>query len=302
MAIKRNSELTIQKIIRIAAPLFAVLLCLRTVHTFILTDYETGFFKSGGFFSVSLYFILAVFIAGVMALCYISGSLPSADKPVKPKIFNIAAGFFFAISMAIDGIDGIKAMLGAAADGFAAMKEAAGGNIGFFASIFAALGAVAILLHTVSQIKSDDLTGKFSILLLAPVVWAFLRTLGFFSITVSYIKVSQLFLSIFSVAFLMVFLFENARMSTGIGRKNSVWFFYASGIITAVFCLITGLPSLVQAIFAPENQISYCPFELYTLGGGIYALSSIVMRMNVKEENKEEIAEEIQINDVTENG
>ena len=119
--------------------------------------------------------------------------------------------------------------------------------------------------------------------MLFPVIWAFAETLEFFSVTVSYLKVSQLFFAIFSAAFLMVFLFENARVLTGIGRKSSVWFFFATGIIAAGLCLCTGIPALLVAVAAPEKAVSYCPFELYTIGGGLYALASVFTRAEEKE-------------------
>ena len=131
--------------------------------------------------------------------------------------------------------------------------------------------------------KTGSLTGKLSIPMLFPVIWAFAETLKFFAVTVSYLKVSQLFLAIFSAAFLMVFLFENARVLTGIGRKASLWFFFSSGIIAAGLCLCTGIPALVVSVIAPENTVSYCPFELYTLGGGLYALASVFSRAAEKE-------------------
>ena len=303
MAIKRNSGLTLQKINKLALPFFAVLFCLRTTQLMVSTDSQTGFISSGG--AGVLYALLAVVIIGVCALCYVSGDIPTDGKTRQPKLFNIAAGFFFAISIFIDGMGGLKEIFGAISGGFADMKTAAGGNIEFFAAICAPVAAVAIAVHTAANMSKRDLTGKFSFLLLFPVLWAFLRTLGFFAVTVSYIKVPQLLLSIFSVAFLMVFLFENARMSTGIGRKNSAWFFFATAIITTILCLITGIPSFIQLIVAPEAQTAYCPFALYTVAGGLYAFSSLALRMKDKNEPSEEIitenTEDIQTNEVTEN-
>ena len=98
---------------------------------------------------------------------------------------------------------------------------------------------------------------------------------------------SQLFLAIFASAFLMIFLFENARVVTGTGRKDAVWFYFASGIIAAGLCFSAGLPSFVAAIVSPEKIVSYAPFELYTLGGGLYALASLFMR----DEEKEAVSE-----------
>ena len=145
--------------------------------------------------------------------------------------------------------------------------------------------------YTMLYVKTGTLTGKLKIPMLFPVLWAFAETLGFFSVTVSYIKISQLFLAIYSAAFLMLFLFENARVTTGIGRKAALWFYYATGIIAAGFCVATGVPALLAAVFKPELVVEYCPFELYTLGGGLYAFASLFVRAEETAEINDTVTE-----------
>lgn len=266
----------------ISAVLFALLLAVRLYHSFALTDGATGFFTENNI-TVPFMFILAVgAMIAISALCYITKTLPAGDVKKKPPVLYIVAGVFFSFVLLYDGLTGIKAML-QAGGGLSGMKAAAGGNLGMISAVFAVLGAFSVLASLFLYIKTGSLTGKLSIPMLFPVIWAFSETLEFFSITVSYIKVSQLFLAIFSAAFLMIFLFENARVLTGIGRKMSVWFFFASGIIAAGLCFCTGIPSLLVSLISPENTVSYCPFEIYTLSGGLYVLASVFTRAEEKE-------------------
>ena len=123
--------------------------------------------------------------------------------------------------------------------------------------------------------KAEDI---LKLPMLFPVIWAFCEVLGFFSVPVSYIKIPQLLLTIFSAVFLMIFLFENARVVSGIGKKDALWFFFASGIIAAGLGLCCSIPSLIVSVIKPENTVSYCPFEPYQLGGAVYALAVIAAR------------------------
>ncbi len=272
--------ITLKNIKIISAVLFVLLLCVRIYHTFLLVDGETGFFTADNI-TVPLMFILSAGAAvAVCILCYISKDFPAGDVKKRSPLY-VVAGLFFSVTLWYDGLKAVKQMIDAEG-GFEAMKEAVGGNTGIVSAVFAILGAVSLMLSVFMYVKTGSLTGKLRIPMLFPVVWAFSETLGFFSVTVSYIKISQLFLAIYSAAFLMLFLFENARVVTGIGRKSALWFYYASGIIAAGFCIATGVPALLATIFAPDKIISYCPFELYTLGGGLYALASVFARAEEK--------------------
>lgn len=277
MKLKGNALLSLKTVKLTSLVLFGLLLAVRIYQTFLLTDGETGFFTNNNI-TVPLMFILSAGAAVVVCiLCYLIKDFPAGDVKKRTSPLYVGAGLFFAFTLLYEGLKSVKLMISAGVS-FSSVKEAAGGNVGLIGAVFSILGAGAILLSVFSYIKTGTLTGKLKIPMLFPVLWAFAETLGFFSVTVSYIKIPQLFLAIYSAAFLMLFLFENARVTTGIGRKSALWFYYATGIIAAGFCLATGIPSLLATVFKPELVVSYCPFELYTLGGGLYALASLFVR------------------------
>ena len=274
----------------VSAVLFGLLLLVRIYQTFMLTDGETGFFVNNNI-TVPLMFVLSAGAAAVICiLCYLIKDFPGGDVKKRVSPLYAGAGLVFALTLLYEGISDVKLMT-AAGTGFAGAKEAVGGNVGLIGTVFAFLGAVAVILSVISYVKTGTLTGKLKIPMLFPVIWAFAETLGFFAVTVSYIKIAQLFLAIYSAAFLMLFLFENARVTTGIGRKSALWFYYATGIIAAGFCFATGIPSLLATIFKPELVVEYCPFELYTLGGGLYALASLFVRAEEKAEITDTVTE-----------
>ena len=293
MKLKGNTGFSLKNIKIGSAVLFALLIAIRFYQSFFLTDTQTGFFSESNF-TVPLMFIIAIgTVVLVSSLCYVSNDLPMGDIKKRPSPLYFIAGALFSVSLLYDGLKGIKAMLQAGSD-FALMKEAAGGNLGIVSAVFGVLGAGAILMSLFVLMQTGTLTGKLRIPMLFPVIWAFSRTLAFFSVTVSYLKVSQLFLSIFAAAFLMIFLFENARVVTGTGRNDAVWFYFASGIIAAGLCFSAGLPALVASVASPEKLVSYAPFEIYTIGGGLYALASLFVRDKEKAEENTEIVTEIE--------
>ncbi|MBQ6897915.1 MAG: hypothetical protein IJN70_02960 [Clostridia bacterium] len=290
MKVKGNTLLSLKTVKLTSAVLFGLLLALRIYQTFALTDGETGFFTKNNI-TVPLMFILSAGAAVVICiLCYLIKDFPAGDVRKRKSPLYAGAGLLFAGTLLYEGICSVRLML-SAGSGFSAMKEAVGGNVGLIGTVFAFLGAAALVLSVISYVKTGTLTGKLKIPMLFPVLWAFAETLGFFSVTVSYIKISQLFLAIYSAAFLMLFLFENARVTTGIGRKSALWFFYATGIITAGFCVATGVPALLATVFKPELVVEYCPFELYTLGGGLYAFASLFVRAEETAEINDTVTE-----------
>lgn len=290
MKLKGNALLSLKTVKLTSLVLFGLLLAVRIYQTFLLTDGETGFFTNNNI-TVPLMFILSAGAAAVVCiLCYLIKDFPAGDVKKRTSPLYVGAGLFFAFTLLYEGLKSVKLMISAGGS-FSSVKEAAGGNVGLIGAVFSILGAGAILLSVFSYIKTGTLTGKLKIPMLFPVLWAFAETLGFFSVTVSYIKIPQLFLAIYSAAFLMLFLFENARVTTGIGRKSALWFYYATGIIAAGFCLATGIPSLLASVFKPELVVSYCPFELYTLGGGLYALASLFVRAEEKAEITDTVTE-----------
>ena len=185
MKLKGNSGITLEKIKISSAALFLVLIAVRFYQSFFLTDAQTGFFTKNNL-TVPFMFVLAVgTVIAVCILCYISNNLPMGDIRSRPNVLYLISGSFFAFTLLYDGINGIRLMLDGSYISFAFMKEAVGGNLGLIAIVFAVLGAIAILLSLLIHLKTGSLTGKLRIPMLFPVIWAFARTLEFFSVTVS---------------------------------------------------------------------------------------------------------------------
>ncbi|MBE6717231.1 MAG: hypothetical protein E7573_09970 [Ruminococcaceae bacterium] len=297
MKIKGSSGISFKLISLIGFAVFAVITALRFYHTFALTDGTTGYFTENNITVILMYVLLAIGIIGTGCLCFICGDLPTGRIRKKVSYVSAAAGFLFGAVLIYTGLKSVFAagVFGLSNYSFPLIKEAFGGVLGLLNAIFAISGGVVIIVETLYAAGGKEIPSFMKLFMLIPVLWAFCETLGFFSVTVSYVKVSQLFFAIFSVAFLMLFLFENARMTSDIGRKEAVWCFYATGIIAAGISFAAGLPYLVAAFAAPEKVVSYCPFELYNIAGGIYCVAAMLRRVGVRENE-----DDSDINTVTE--
>lgn len=291
MKLKGKSGVSLKLTAISALAVFVVLFIVRVYHTFALTDGATGFFTDDNFSTVLMYVLFGAGIVLSLALCYVCYDLPGGEMKSKKSFLYFISAIIFALTLFYDAYKKLSLFLSAEGS-FDIKKEAVGGNVGIVSLVFGLLAGISLIVSAVAYLKKESLLPMLSIPMLFPVIWAFSETLSFFSITVSYVKVSQLLLVIFYSAFLMVFLFENARITTGIGRKDSLWLFYATGIITVGLALSAGVPAFLVSIISPEKLVSYCPFEFYVLGGGLYALSAMLVRDHVGiKENTEAEAE-----------
>lgn len=305
---KGKTGLSLKLTALISAVLFGVLVIVRLYHTFFNIDPATGYFIRNDFTVLPMYIFIILGVILVSALCYISDDMVRGKAVGKASFIGAVTGILFGLSVVYEGavslFDGIRAMPSYIVPGvkvsLSLVSEAFGGRIEFLATIFAVLGGIVILAEGIITASGREIPSFMKLPMLIPVLWAFLETLTFFSVTVSYLEVSQLFFEIFSRAFLMVFLFEHARMVSGIGKKDSSWFFFASGILAAGFLLMAGVPYFLASLFAAERIVSYCPFEFYVLAGGLYAVATVIKRSGKEEEENEIPVSPLNTEDVTE--
>ena len=259
--------------------LFILMLALRFYQLTSLTDPATGFFTDHTNPTVILFYVLAIgSVLGVCALAYLSRGAGDGRFSGGRDILLGVASVLFAIPLAKEGIDGIR-QLAEYINTYYTFKDAVsalGGYIYLVAPIFALLSAAAMLLNGVSFLTGNGLIGRLKLLLLTPALWAFFLTISYFKITMSYLKVSQLMLTIFADAFLMIFLFEYARFISGIGIRESIHAFYGTGFAAAFLLLATELPNLLFTLFDKEKLVVHCEFRLYNLLAALFVIAALL--------------------------
>lgn len=265
--------------------LLALMLALRFWQLTSLTDPETGFFTDHSNFTVPVFYALAVgSVLGVVALAYLASGAGSGEAAHRRDLPLAASSFLFAIPLAMEGVKGLRELIAtvSAYYNFKDAVSAMGGYLSVVAPVFALLSAAAMLVNGVSFAAGKPLIRKLKILILCPALWAFFLTISYFKITVSYVKVSQLMLTIFADAFLMIFLFEYARFSSGIGIRDSIHAFYGSGFAAVFLLLATEVPNLFFTLFAKERLVAECDFGLYNLLGACFVITALSYAMRTR--------------------
>ena len=283
----------ITKLAFVTAALTALMLALRFYQLTALTDPATGFFTDHSHLTVPLFYVLAVGgVLAIVALAYLACGTGSGKTAHRRDLFLAAASVGFAVPLAMEGVNGCSTLVTYIRSyyNFKDAVSALGGYIYLVAPVFALLSAIAMALNGVSFAAGKPLIRKLKLLLLCPALWAFFQTIGYFKITASYVKVSQLMLTIFADAFLMLFLFEYARFVSGIGIRESIHSFYGAGY-TAVFLLLaTELPNLAFTLFAKEKLVADCDFGLYNLLGAVFVIAALRYALKNRQEEPADAA------------
>jgi len=272
-------KLSLAKLGVIAAALTVVMLALRFYQLTALTDPATGFFTDHKNVTVLPFYVLAVgAVLCLLLLAWLAGGVGSGKTRERRDLPLGVASLVFAVPLAMAFISGAKE-ISANLAAYYRLKEAVeamGGYISVLAPLLALLSAVAMLLNGISFLTGKFIIPKLKILLLCPALWAFFLTIEYFKITVSYVKVSQLMLTIFADAFLMIFLFEYARLISGIGILDAIHAFYGSGLAAAFLLLSAELPNLYFQLFAPEKLVIHCQLRTVNLAAALFVIAAML--------------------------
>ena len=272
----------IRKLSVTALALFALMLALRFWQLWALTDPATGFFTDHSNLTVPLFYALSIgSVLAIVILAYLASGTGSG-KTERRKDYPLAvASLLFAVPLALEGVNGLRSLFGYVGSyyTFGDAVKAMGGYIYLVAPVFALLSSLAMILNGVSFFSGSQLIRKLKILILCPALWAFFQTISYFKITVSYVKVSQLMLTIFADAFLMIFLFEYARLISGIGIGDAIHAFYGTGLAAAFLLLATELPNLAMTLFAKDKLVVHCDFALFNLMGAVFVITALLYAM-----------------------
>lgn len=138
--------------------------------------------------------------------------------------------------------------------------------------VFGILGAVYIALAAYSYLLGNGTFKKHKILAVCPSVYAMGRLAYHFIDPISYKNVSQLFLQIIMLIFMIIFTFSFARIASGVNGENSMWLLWFSGISGSFMAYVVALAPVILTVsgkgyMIPTNYpVHYCDlaFALFT--------------------------------------
>ncbi|MDR2753683.1 MAG: hypothetical protein LBB50_05190 [Oscillospiraceae bacterium] len=273
---------------RLAAPLlfFAALLTagllpLRIWQLLYAVEPGTGFWRNGGAMVMVLYAGLAVLVLVPIVAGVVLRRQAVIDLGRRRRVAEgICAGLVAAalvVSALMAAVFFINSFLdfgsGNPQNGFVAPSES-----GHPLQYFARTGALAALLEGVFALGSavsfinlllvDFLPKRKTLqinrlLVLMPLMWVVCRILRRFSRMISYLRVSDLFLSLLALAALMVFFLAFAQVLGGINAEGKPARLLAAGVPALVLLLLCFVPRLVayriqDLIPSPDAALEWC--------------------------------------------
>lgn len=305
MKIKSSKESAKAKYLVYFLPVSAIIcFILRCIQTKTNIDASTGFYKSDSVLTVVFY---ALVIISVVIFCVYSFISKDASEistsAVKSKPLGIVT-ILLAASMVYDvlysfvlaaekssetgglyygQVNPVKAMLNSGSL-FISLR-----------AIFALLSAVYIFILASSFLKGDGKASKHRVLALSPVCWACFRVMGVFVKKISFLRVSDLFLDLITLCFMIIFFMALAQVNSGVYSEGFSWKIIGYGFSCALVAASTNLSRLIFTIYDKEQYVNAeHPFSVIDL---VFAIFVFVLVLECLKQKK---TYEIQSEDISE--
>ncbi len=263
--------------------LFSVLRCFQLVK---YIDSETGFFIGGAWLKVLLYGAITVVCLGFIIVSYLSSDGKKAELiALKDRTAGIS-GVVFVISLFYDAFssfgeavvkfDGLSVgYFDKSSEIFKALM--ASGTLPYaLQGFFAVLSAVYVIILAKSFLKGSKNAHNHKLFALAPIAWAAFKMITRFVKQISYIKVSDLFLELIMLAFMITFFVALSQVVSGVYSDDTRWRITALGFSGAVLALSINIPRLVLTLMANNFINTEYPFNPADTFFGIFAFSVAV--------------------------
>lgn len=239
-------------------------------------DSVTGFFDDySNVTIIILYSVLAIFAFVILILTFLSGKIPAAITPKGKRIplaiasVLTAAGFFY---------DAIISYLPGGNSSATIIQNAQSVSIfSHLQAIFAFLASCYFIVFAISYFAGHSFHKKLKILSLAPLAWAVVCIFERITVIISIMRVSELFLEICALVFLMIFFLSFARVASEINSSGSMWSVIACGSVASMFVLAYSIPRIILVITGnSDSLVSGYPVNFAHIGCAVFILFFIV--------------------------
>ena len=250
---------------------------LRSVQILNFIDRETGFYTGGTILTVALYGLLAAVSLAFVVKAYLSAE---SEKIRIQGIRNVPLGVsavFFALSLVFDFVSGFTSM-GSGSEMSADFKNLmlTGTMPRFLQSLFALASAIYFVILAKDYFKGTMKASKHRILATMPVGWAGFRMVCRFVRQISFIKVSDLFLELIMLAFMLIFFMALAQVVSGVYSDGFSWRIPSFGAAAALIAATISLPRLVFTFVGFEKYVNTMhTFQLADLAFFVFILMLI---------------------------
>lgn len=302
---KRSLTVSGRLLAAVSCGLGGALLVLRIYQLLAITDFDTGFFTSPKSPTVTVFYVLFVlFVLLAAVLSKLSDTHLKTVFTVKKDLVHGSSSLLLAVGFARETAVGFRELVdrinvSGLSPAVYIKENKAYSQV--LAPVFALLAAVILILTALSAFSGRNLSSKLRLMHLAPPMWLFTVTVGYFGVTASYLKEPQFMLLIFATVFFMLFMFEYARYACSVSAKSSKGIFLASGIISIGLFIILLTPMYLAAIFKNNFAgIANADFAWWQAAAPVFALSALYTRLGDDEPQKAENTDST--SDAAENG
>lgn len=253
---------------------------LRTYQFFTNIEAGTGFWlNASDMFIFILYGILAagIIISMAASLVYkkeLGFDRTPAKRPVQGIIALLAAvSILYETALNLNII--INELPSAAADASRVSLYVLCGQV-----LFGVFAAIYFVVFGISMLSGSTNASEYKVISVAPPVWFMLRLVYRFTTKISFIKVSDLLLELFMLAFMLMFYTAFAQLNSKIESKGLDWKLVGYGLPAAALALICFVPRFIMMISGNGNMLySGSPIEYCDLGVALLAMSIIFTRI-----------------------
>lgn len=221
----------------------------RLFVTLTLVDPKTGFYTDGGKMAA----IIAVVTAAGMITVIAMGHRKTAAKALAP-LHSAAAGVLAALTGVFIAGQSLVEMAATHESDYTVMD-----NIFAVAGLFA---AVSFLIAAYDFAAGETVLHRHPLLALLSSVWG---CLGLITLFVNYAATVNRFENVYhtcTVAFLLLFLFSQAKLLSGIDQEKGGKLIYSYGFAAVILALSDAVPNLVR-YFSGKSTLGMFPIGLH---------------------------------------
>ena len=271
--------------------LMAVGVVFRMYQLLNIIESDTGFYRVQDWSIYVMYALCGLAVVVPYVLTTLAKNVPASKSPFRKDILMAIGSVVFAVGLVLDVVSSLSTFL-LNAKGFAAAGLSFMGTIDqgqaplLIETVFGVFATIYMLIFGISYIDGRTTYSQYKFMAITPLFWAMSRIVVRFVRKIAYVNVSDLMLELFMLAFMMIFLLNFARISSGLVNNKAMRTVFASGFVSIFFCTVTNLPRLLMVLTANGKALpDEYPFSLCDLGFAIFAFAYIINAMKYAKEN-----------------
>lgn len=275
----------------IAFGLMAVGVVFRMYQLLNIIESDTGFYRVQDWSIYVMYALCGLAVVVPYVLTTLAKNVPASKSPFRKDMLMAIGSIVFAVGIVFDVVSSLSTFL-LNAKGFAAAGLSFMGTVDqgqaplLIETVFGIFATIYMLIFGISYIDGRTTYSQYKFMAITPLFWAMSRIVVRFVRKIAYVNVSDLMLELFMLAFMMIFLLNFARISSGLANSKAMRTVFASGFVSIFFCTVTNLPRLLMVLTANGKALpDEYPFSLCDLGFAIFAFAYIINAMKYAKEN-----------------